>query len=64
MAVIPALASVLVMIDIGFSASFWVALDSKAASNCWSGLVDEVEVFELLEVLLELESVLESVDDA
>ena len=50
------------MIDIGFSDSFWVALDSKAASNCWSGLVDEVEVLalvELLEVLLELESVLE-----
>ena len=56
-----------VIIDIGFSDSFWVALDSKAASNCWSGLVDEVEVLplvELLEVLLELESVLESEDDA
>jgi len=58
---------VFVIIDIGFSDSFWVALDSKAASNCWSGLVDEVEVLplvELLEVLLELESVLESEDDA
>jgi hypothetical protein len=64
-AVIPALASVLVMIDIGFSDSFWVALDSKAASNCWSGLVEEeVEALEVLELLLELESVLESVEDA
>jgi len=53
------------MIDIGFSDSFWVALDSKAASNCWSGLVEEeVEALEVLELLLELESVLESVEDA
>ena len=65
MGVIPALASVLVIIDIGFSDSFWVALDSKAASSCWSGLdealvlVEPVELVELVEVL-ELEPVLAS----
>jgi hypothetical protein len=51
------------MIDSGFNDSFWVALDSNAASNCWSGLVDEVDVVELVE-LVELESVLESEEDA
>ena len=51
------------MIDSGFNDSFWVALDSKAASNCWSGLVDEVvDVVELVE--LESVLVLESEADA
>lgn len=53
------------MIDSGFSASFWVELDSKAARSCWSGLVELlvlvalVEPVELVVLLLELESVLE-----
>lgn len=50
------------MIDSGFNDSFWVALDSNAASSCWSGLVDEVEVVELVE--LESVLVLESEEDA
>jgi hypothetical protein len=55
--VIPALASVLVMIDSGFSDSFCVALDWNAARSCCSGLVE-------LLVLLELASVLELEESA
>lgn len=52
------------MIDSGFSDSFCVALDWKAARSCWSGL-DEFELVELLAEVesLELELELESEDD-